>query len=100
MRYFVPSIEIPKEYLRTYDAYGTGSYLIEAGTYYLSAGTDAHDALNNILAAKGMTAADGMTEDGDSSFAFAAELDETTADQLTNTYKHPIGLIISLKSDG
>lgn len=80
------TIEIPKEYLRTYDAYGTGSYLVEAGTYYLSAGTDAHDALNNILAAKGMTAADGMTEDGDSSFAFAAELDETTADQLTNTY--------------
>lgn len=29
------------------------TYILEAGDYYLSVGLDAHDAVNNILAAKG-----------------------------------------------
>ena len=42
----------------------TGNYILDAGTYYFSVG-NAHEALNNVLAAQGYTAADGMTEDGD-----------------------------------
>lgn len=79
-------ISVPKEYLRTYDAYGVGGYIIEAGTYYLTVGTDAHDAVNNILAAKGKTEADGMTVAGNAEFTYTAELNEDEASKLTETY--------------
>ncbi len=43
---------------------GEGGYILSEGTYYFSVGDDAHDALNNVLAAKGAT---GMVdEDGNS----------------------------------
>ena len=60
---------------KTYDAYGKGTYILEKGDYYLSFGTDAHDALNNILAAKGYNKSNGMVDslgnatDGNSAFA-------------------------------
>ena len=75
------SIEIPKETLRSFDSKGAGTYIVDAGTYYFSIGADAHDALNNILAAKGYTVADGMTADGDVALTASyeqAELDTTT----------------------
>lgn len=50
------TVTIDKENLRVYDAYNKRTYILEAGDYYIAAGTDAHDALNNILAAKGLTA--------------------------------------------
>lgn len=49
------TVSVDKEALRTYDAYGAKTYILEEGDYYLAVGTDAHDALNNILAAKGNT---------------------------------------------
>lgn len=64
------SIRIDKESMRTYDADGQGSYIVDAGDYYFAAGQDSHDALNHILAAKGKTKADGMTEDGQSGFTY------------------------------
>jgi beta-glucosidase len=63
------SITVPKELLKVYDAYGHGTYIVDAGDYYLSAGENAHDALNNILAAKGKTVADGMDAAGDAALA-------------------------------
>ena len=47
-----------------YDSYGHKTYILEEGEYYLTAAKDAHDAVNNILAAKGYTTADGMDADG------------------------------------
>lgn len=47
------TVNVPKEELRTYDAYGAKTYILDAGDYYLAIGTDAHNALNNVLAAKG-----------------------------------------------
>ena len=44
--------------LKSYDARGRGSYVLEAGDYYLASGADAHDALNNVLAAKGVSGTD------------------------------------------
>ena len=41
-----------------------GTYILDAGTYYFSVGNGAHEALNNVLAKQGKTAADGMTADG------------------------------------
>ena len=58
------SVTVPKSELRSYDANGAGTYILDAGDYYFAVGNGAHEALNNILAAKGRTAADGMTADG------------------------------------
>ncbi len=58
-------IFVDKRDLASYDAYGCGTYMLDKGDYYLTAATDAHDAVNNILAAKGCRAKDGrMDADG------------------------------------
>lgn len=62
--------------LISFDSHGAKTYFLDAGDYYLTAASDSHEAINNILAAKGKTIADGMTEDGDptmvSSFKLAS----------------------------
>ncbi|MCF0134263.1 MAG: glycoside hydrolase family 3 C-terminal domain-containing protein [Blautia sp.] len=84
------SIEIPKETLRAFDSNGAKTYIVDEGTYYFSVGRNAHDALNNIMAAKGYTTADGMDEDGKTEFVGTfeqKELDTTTyaVDAVTGT---------------
>ncbi len=37
----------------SYDAYGAKTYILDAGDYYFTAATDSHNAVNNVLAAKG-----------------------------------------------
>lgn len=81
-------IEVNKEEMKTYDANGHGTYIVDAGDYYFAAGEDAHTALNNILAAKGMTTADGMDSDGNADMVkdFTVEkLDATTYAVSTET---------------
>ena len=51
--------------LASYDAYGAKTYIVEDGDYYFALGEDAHDALNNVLAAQGYDTEDGMTANGD-----------------------------------
>lgn len=54
--------------LASYDENGAKGYIMDAGDYYLAIGGDAHDALNNILAAKGgaeLTDAEGNPVAGD-----------------------------------
>ena len=46
------TINVPKKELRTYDAKTAKTYILDAGDYYFTVGRDAHDALNNVLAAK------------------------------------------------
>ena len=75
-------IIVDKEELRTYDAYGAGTYIVDAGTYYFTVAEDAHAAVNNILAAKGYTEADGMDAEGDA--AFVGQYVQDTLD--TETY--------------
>lgn len=44
------------------NAAGTkGCYILDDGDYFFTVGNGAHEALNNVLAAQGKTAADGMT---------------------------------------
>lgn len=64
------TITVKKEQMKSYDAYGAGTYIIDAGDYYLTVGTDAHDAVNNILAAKGYTIADGMDANGNAAMTY------------------------------
>lgn len=81
-------IVIPREELRTYDAKNAKTYIVDAGDYYFAAGHDAHDALNNVLAAKGYTTANGMTASGDAAMAskhVEDALDATTYAVSSNT---------------
>ena len=78
------NITVDKSELRTYDANNAKTYIVDAGDYYFTAATDAHNAVNNILAAKGYTVenTDGrMTADGDVALTYKwtnAALDSTT----------------------
>ncbi|MCD8022596.1 MAG: glycoside hydrolase family 3 C-terminal domain-containing protein [Lachnospiraceae bacterium] len=67
------TVDITEYYLTSYDAYNTGVYILDEGTYYLTAAENSHAAVNNILAAKGYTTDDGMTEDGDASMVYSVD---------------------------
>lgn len=74
------SIEILKDDLTSYDANNAKTYIMDAGDYYFTVGTDAHNAVNNILAAKGADPS-RMTGTGDGSLTAKwtlASLDTTT----------------------
>jgi beta-glucosidase len=62
------SIDFTKYDLASYDANKAKTYVLDAGDYYFTVGKNAHNAVNNILAAKGKTVANTskMDEDGDS----------------------------------
>lgn len=47
-------IEVKGRDFASYDAYNEGTYVLDAGKYYLTAAKDAHDAVNNVLRAKGV----------------------------------------------
>lgn len=47
-------ITVDRYLLASYDYIGAKGYILSAGDYYLAVGSDCHDALNNILAAKGV----------------------------------------------
>ena len=75
------TVYVDKRDLASYDTYGAGTYILDAGNYYLTVATDAHNAVNNILAAKGYTAADGMDAEGNTDMTFMwteEKLDTTT----------------------
>ncbi|MGM9537976.1 MAG: glycoside hydrolase family 3 C-terminal domain-containing protein [Candidatus Onthomonas sp.] len=80
------TVEVPEYYLTSYDAYNTGVYILDEGTYYLTAADNAHAAANNILAAKGYTSADGMTAEGD-----AALTESMTYEFDSETYAQSYG---------
>lgn len=67
------TVYVDKRDLASYDTYGAGTYILDDGDYYLTIGTDAHNAVNNTLAAKGYTVAntDGrMDVDGNAALAY------------------------------
>ncbi len=76
------TIEVDGDYVASYDAYGAGTYIMDAGDYYFTAATDSHNAANNVLAAKGFTTADGkMDAEGNAELVCTwnnPELDTTT----------------------
>ena len=74
------TVFVESESFKSYDAYGYGTYIVEAGDYYLSAGLNSHDALNNILAAKGKTTADGMDYNGNAAFTELITVDKLDVD--------------------
>ena len=72
-------ILVDKRDLASYDTYGAGTYILDAGTYYLTVATNAHNAVNNTLAAKGYTVENTegrMDADGNASLSHAWTLEE------------------------
>lgn len=69
----------------SYDSKTAKTYLLEAGNYYITAASDAHEAVNNILAAKGYTTANGMTANGDASMVAAYTQTSTEKKNLSST---------------
>ena len=54
------TITVDEKYFASYDAYGAKGYVLMDGDYYIAVGGDAHQAVNNVLAAKN---ADGVAVD-------------------------------------
>lgn len=46
------TVEVDGRWFASYDAYGAKTYVMDAGDYYLTVGTNAHNAVNNILTHK------------------------------------------------
>ena len=63
------TIKVDGDYVASYDPYGAGTYIMDAGDYYFTAATDSHNAVNNVLAAKGYTAENGMDAAGNAALA-------------------------------
>lgn len=60
-------VSVNKSELASYDYKKAKTYIVDDGDYYFAVGKNSHNALNNILAKKGKTIADGMDENGDAS---------------------------------
>lgn len=58
------TINVDRYLLASYDYVGAKGYILSEGDYYLAIGENAHDALNNILAAKTPAAAGLINYDG------------------------------------
>ena len=73
-------IELDLKDMVSYDARGAHTYILDAGEYYITAASDAHKAINNVLTAKGVPS-DKPTGSGDAGFVGMFEiatLDDTT----------------------
>ena len=53
-----------------------GNYILDAGDYYFTVGNDAHDAMDNVLAAQSYSETDGMTAGGNAENVRTWSLDE------------------------
>ena len=81
-------ITFDKYFLASYDYTNAKTYIMSEGAYYLAVGDNAHDALNNILAAKGATGmvdADGNPVSGDADKTYSWTQDELDAETYSTT---------------
>lgn len=59
------TVTFKEEQLKAYDYKNAKTYILDAGKYYITAGRNAHDAVNHILTAKGNADTEKMTASGD-----------------------------------
>ncbi len=91
------TLDINLDYLASYDYVNAKTYIMEAGDYYFAIGNGAHDALNNVLAQKGKTVADGMDYDGDETKA--VKVNKATDDKTTYSVSSSTGYTITNRLD-
>ena len=73
-----------------------GAYVFDAGDYYFAIGDDAHDALNNVMAARGITGmydADGNPVEGDPGKTVKDSLEKL--DNMTYAVSQRTGEVVS-----
>ncbi len=58
------SVSFSQMDIASYDDVNDKTYVFDAGDWYFTAAANAHAAVNNVLSAKGFTAANGMTAEG------------------------------------
>lgn len=63
-------MEVDMANLANYDSENAKTYIVDPGEYFFAIGDNAHDALNNILAAQGKSEADGMTAQGNAAKSY------------------------------
>lgn len=90
------SVTVNKEQFASYDYKNAKTYILDAGDYYITLGENAHDAVNNILAAKGKGVSDGMTAARNASLTYkwsnrsfddtTYSTDSTTGTKITNRF--------------
>ncbi len=84
-------IEVDRYLLTSYDSvYGDGGYIFEPGTYYFAIGNGAHEAVNHVLGAKGVT--EGLVDHEGKTFTAKANCVKTYSPGITEidreTYKN------------
>jgi beta-glucosidase len=93
------TVTFDQSQLKSYDYTTAKTHILDAGTYYITAGQDAHEAVNNILAAKGKTMKDGMTSDGDKDLVQTFEPYITDTDTTTYATDDRTGTAITNELD-
>ena len=84
-------LTVDKYFLASYDYTKAKTYIMSEGTYYLALGDNAHDALNNVLAAKGAT---GMEDefgapaagDANKTYSWKEDFDDKTYSKGADNY--------------
>ena len=73
------TVTVDEKYFASFDTFGSGSYVLMDGDYYVIAAADAHEAVNSLLAAKGVSN-DRMVGSGSAELvkAFRMKLDKTS----------------------
>lgn len=89
------TMSVAKRDLASYDSYNEKTYILEAGKYYFAIGSDAHDAINNVLADKSengtsiinskMVDENGTADTGDKWLAKAITLDGSSYKKYSKT---------------
>lgn len=64
------TVTVPKWHLRAYDSNNAKTYILDAGSYFFTAAGSTHEAVNNILAKKGFTTANGMDAEGSAEMVY------------------------------
>lgn len=73
---------------------GKGGYVLSEGAHYFALGNGAHDALNNVLAAKGLTEAQKARMDGTGDAAKVWSFNQGSRDESTYSVSEYTGKII------
>ena len=74
------TVLVDERYFASYDANDQKTYVLDDGAYYLALGNGAHDAVNNILAAKGYSPKDGKM-DAEGNSTVVAKFDYSLSDE-------------------
>ena len=64
------TITADKSDFASYDYKNDKTFVLDSGSYYFAVGDSAHDALNNVLAARGKTVDDGMDYNGNAALVY------------------------------